>query len=748
MPQPQDSWTPLPEARPAPRRRPPASAGLIAALVVALAAGCNPAVPSPNLAGAGGAGLRKAGLTLAAGTVAGPASDFVSDQGGGVLANAGGFSGVLRVPLAGLIANHGAGVIANNGAKLISEQGGGLISDNGAGLIQRARYALQGVGQLSVPLGGVKVHAFDERGTELTMGGVYTGADGSYTIPRLGASGGLIFLTAELDREGQPVSLVALAPAPRSPGLIKVEIDPATTIVAKKVREMLRRNAFHPTAVRPVAAQLLANAIAARLDARGVVAAALLAEGPAALVFDRIVALSPAIRQAAQDAVAKTGSADLAAVTPSETLPAPSPPPAAQVSGARPAANPAEPQAPANALPAPAPGSDPAEAGSAPTPEPFPEASQEPAGVATPTPEPPLATPTPGAPPTATSAPTGQPGPTPAPTATPGPLVTSIAGEVAKNGFADGPGATARFAKMGGLALDGTGTYLYVADGGNNRVRRITLSGDFTVKTLAGSGTGGKVDGTGAAAQLANPIGLLFRNGLLLVAEAGNHLVREVTPAGTTSTYVGSGVSGYAEGTGPTVRFNGPTGLAFDGAGNLLVADRDLNNIRRLTPALVSSTLAGSGRSRFADGIGAAAEFAEPIGLARSGLDVFLTDRGNHAIRKITPEGVVTTIAGNGVGGFADGTGGAARFRQPHGIVREASGNLLVADTNNARIRRVTPAGVVTTVIGSGSAGFRDATSYLEIDLKAPTGLALDAAGNLYVGDEGNAVIRRFRAGF
>jgi IPT/TIG domain/NHL repeat len=185
--------------------------------------------------------------------------------------------------------------------------------------------------------------------------------------------------------------------------------------------------------------------------------------------------------------------------------------------------------------------------------------------------------------------------------------------------------------------------------------------------------------------------------------------------SGTVTTLAGSS-QGYADGTGTAARFNILSGIVKDAAGNLFVCDRDNHRIRKITPAGVVTTFAGSTMG-FTDGTGTAAQFNQPyaITMDASG-NFYVGDRINHAIRKITSTGVVTTLAGNGTPGSQNGTGSAARFNEPIGITTDATGNIYVADYINGLIRKVTPAGVVTTHLNSGQV----------------FGLTFDAAGNLY----------------
>jgi prepilin-type N-terminal cleavage/methylation domain-containing protein len=216
-------------------------------------------------------------------------------------------------------------------------------------------------------------------------------------------------------------------------------------------------------------------------------------------------------------------------------------------------------------------------------------------------------------------------------------------------------------------------------------------SNGVTVSTFAGSGTAGYLDGTGTAAQFNQPYGLAFDStGNLYVADLQNHRIRRITPSGVVTTFAGSGVNGNVNGTGTAAQFNYPAGIAVDSAGNVYVADNGNRRIRKISPGGVVTTLAGSGAAGFADGTGVAALFNGPTGIAvDSAANVYVADRGNHRIRKITPGGVVTTIAGTGVLGFADGLGSTAQFYNPSDMGIDSTGNIYVADQSNHRIRKI-----------------------------------------------------------
>jgi len=320
-------------------------------------------------------------------------------------------------------------------------------------------------------------------------------------------------------------------------------------------------------------------------------------------------------------------------------------------------------------------------------------------------------------------------------------VVTTVAGSPGVTGSADGTGPAARFYGPYGLAVDGSGN-VYVADSLNNTIRKMTPAG--VVTTLAGTpGVFGSADGTGPAASFWNPYGVAVDgSGNVYVADAPNNLIRKITPAGVVTTLAGTRSSPG----GPLGDVPDPTGVAVDGSGNVYVADRGLNVIKKVSPAGVVTTVAGTiPFPGSADGIGTAASFNGPYGVAVDGSgNLYVADTGNETIRKITPAGVVTTLAGTaGIAGSADGTGAAARFNEPVKLTVDRWGTVYVADTNNNTIRKITHAGVVTTLAGvAGVHGSADGTGSAAT-FYAPVGLAADSSGNLYVGDAGNSTIRK-----
>jgi sugar lactone lactonase YvrE len=324
--------------------------------------------------------------------------------------------------------------------------------------------------------------------------------------------------------------------------------------------------------------------------------------------------------------------------------------------------------------------------------------------------------------------------------------IVTLAGSNGLQGSADGTGGAARFFFPVGLALDAAGN-TFVADTYNCTIRRVTAGA--VVTTVAGSpGQAGTTDATGSVARFTEPLGIAEdASGDLYVADSQNGEVRRVTSAGVVTTVAGGmGQLGSADGTGSAARFAFPTGLAVDASGNVYISDPGYNTIRQMTSTGVVTTLAGNaGSPGSTDGTGPSARFSDPLGLAVDGAgNVYVADSGNDALRKVSPEGVVTTMAGAaGLSGSTDGAGSMARFDQPSGVAISVSGDVYVVDSGNDTIRVVTPAGDVTTLAGApqvaGSAdGKGEAARF-----NNPTGIVVDTSGNLYVADSGNATVRK-----
>ena len=304
-------------------------------------------------------------------------------------------------------------------------------------------------------------------------------------------------------------------------------------------------------------------------------------------------------------------------------------------------------------------------------------------------------------------------------------IVTTLAGSTI--GYVDGPATDAKFNRPAGVAVDSSGN-VYVADFGNHKIRKITPQG--VVTTYA----------TATTALYYTPMDVAVdSSGNVYVADSNLHKILKITPAGVVSTFAGDGTHGYADGTGTAAKFNRPAGVAVDSSGNVYVADTNNYKIRKITPQGVVTTLAGAGIAGYAG-------FYAPDGVAvDSSGHVYVADLGIHKILKITPAGVVSTLAGDGTQGYADGTGTAAKFNRPAGVAVDSSGNVYVADTGNLKIRKITPAGVVTTLANSTvdyTVGYADGPA-TTARFYNPMGIAVDSSGNVYVADTGNNKIRK-----
>jgi sugar lactone lactonase YvrE len=342
-------------------------------------------------------------------------------------------------------------------------------------------------------------------------------------------------------------------------------------------------------------------------------------------------------------------------------------------------------------------------------------------------------------------------------------VVTTVAGTIGNGGepgFADGPAAKAMFSFPSGVAA-GPGGRVYVADSDNNRIRMLSADGT-TVSTVAGGGTGhgadigrcyNPVDGPCASATFNGPSDVAVdASGSIYVADYTSHSVRKITNPDTSSctvsTLAGSCASGNANGTGSAASFVSPEGLTLDAAGNVYVTDVSSNNIRKITPAGVVTTVAGSGAQGYANGPAASAMFHNPwgIGVDSKG-NVYVADRLNNVIRKITPEGV-STFAGSGVAGAADGVGANATFNTPYGLAIDAADNLYVTDTDvdgrHRAVRKITPDGQVTTVAGGCDGALRPGAMPVNgACFSTLMGITIDASGAIYVIDQADALLRK-----
>lgn len=325
-------------------------------------------------------------------------------------------------------------------------------------------------------------------------------------------------------------------------------------------------------------------------------------------------------------------------------------------------------------------------------------------------------------------------------------IFSTLAGKGGISGSIDGSGNLARFNSPGGIAVDGSGN-VYVADTGNHTIRKISNSG--VVTTLAGKpGVSGSIDGTGNAARFFSPISItLAKSGNLFIADSGNHQIRSITPDGLVTTIAGkAGVPGATDGSADVALFRTPRAITTDSEDSIYVADTFNRIIRKITTAGNVTTLAGlAGVSGNVDAVGSAARFSSPEGLwVNSSKDVYVAD--SRTIRVIAAaNGAVSTLAGLfGTTGNIDGTGSAARFTRPAGLAMGNDGALLLADPGGQTLRKISLAGVVTTLAGNSTAtaGATDATG-TDARFRSPFGLCVDSGGTLHIADTGNRTIRK-----
>ncbi|MGZ9674710.1 Ig-like domain-containing protein [Flavobacterium sp. GNP001] len=309
-------------------------------------------------------------------------------------------------------------------------------------------------------------------------------------------------------------------------------------------------------------------------------------------------------------------------------------------------------------------------------------------------------------------------------------------------GATDGTSASASFYRPSGVTVDATGN-IYVVDTYNQKIRKITPAG--VVSTFAGNGSAGATDGPAATASFYAPSGITIdAAGNIYVADIGSRKIRKITPAGIVSTIAGSGLAGSNDGLAANASFYGCSGVTVDASGNIYVADSFNNKIRKITPAGVVSTFAGNGSAGDTDGPAATASFSDPSGVTidTAGI-IYVADSGNNKIRKITPAGVVSTVAGSGVRGYTNGPAATAGFYLPSGVALDAAGNIYVADHYNQIIRKITSAGIVSTVAGiNGVFGSTDGSLAIA-SFDFPNGVALDSSGYIYVADRQNNKIRK-----
>ncbi|MGI5526075.1 SMP-30/gluconolactonase/LRE family protein [Streptomyces syringium] len=329
--------------------------------------------------------------------------------------------------------------------------------------------------------------------------------------------------------------------------------------------------------------------------------------------------------------------------------------------------------------------------------------------------------------------------------------IATVAGNGEAGYVSDGgPGALTKLYHPEGVAVDKEGN-LYIADRYNHRIRKVTPNGIIT--TVAGNGTAGFVsDGGPAVATPLNQPGdvVVDDAGNLYIADLVNHRIRKVSPSGVITTVAGNGEAGYVSDGGPAIatRLHYPHGVALDREGNLYISEWSGHRVRKVNRNGIITTVAGNGTAGYVSdgGPAIATRLHTPDGLAvdREG-NLYIAEYGNHRVRKVTPSGIITTVAGNGVAGYVSDGGPAiaTRLHGPRRVAVDEGGNLYISDQENHRIRRVGPDGVITTVAGNGTAGYvDDGGPAAGTRIYQPQGVALDRAGNLYIADYANHRVR------
>jgi sugar lactone lactonase YvrE len=308
-------------------------------------------------------------------------------------------------------------------------------------------------------------------------------------------------------------------------------------------------------------------------------------------------------------------------------------------------------------------------------------------------------------------------------------------------GFLDDSAKVAKFAGPSGMVFDELGN-LYVSEITNHTIRKVDSSGYVT--TIAGSIAGqGSVDGQDTSARFNHPRAIAIDGkGNLITTGLFSKKIRKITPEGYVSTLAGSGSYGSENGQGSAASFQMPIGIAIDEFDNIYIADASADKIRLISPSGLVSDFAGTGINGFVNGPKDSAKFSGPSGLAFDNKgNLYVSEVGNHAIRKITPDGLISTVAGSGFPGENNGSGVGASFNTPYGLDVDDQGNIYVADSKNNRIRMISHDGTVTTVAGS-VLGYSNGEASLA-KFYHPEGVVIAKDGSVYVSDLSKHNIRK-----
>ena len=330
-------------------------------------------------------------------------------------------------------------------------------------------------------------------------------------------------------------------------------------------------------------------------------------------------------------------------------------------------------------------------------------------------------------------------------------IITTVAGGVSGSGGDGGAATSAQLSQPQSVAIDGLGN-LYIADTLNNRIRRVDPSGVIT--TVAGTGTAayGGDGGAAIAASIQHPDGVAvdtLRN--VYIADTGNNRIRRVdATTGVITTVVGTGVAGaLGDGAAATAaQLSGPQNVTFDSSGTMYLADSGNTRVRHVDAAGIITTVAGNGTSGFS-GDGGPATSAAFMGIAGIAIDdngLYITDTGNSRVRRVDASSIITTFAGNGVPGFTGdgGAGSSAEVQFPLSVAVDSQDNVYITESGSRRVRRIDAIGVITTIAGDGSLGpVGDGGPAIDAHFNLPQGVAVDGAGNIYIADEGDQRVRR-----
>ncbi len=325
-------------------------------------------------------------------------------------------------------------------------------------------------------------------------------------------------------------------------------------------------------------------------------------------------------------------------------------------------------------------------------------------------------------------------------------LLSVVAGTGTAGTPAPGPATSSRLSNPRGVAVDSSGN-LYLADTGYSVIEKVSPSGVLSI--VAGTGTpGAPTPGLATSSKLNVPNGVAVDpSGNLYIADSGNSLVEKVTQAGVLSIVAGTGTSGIpTPGAATSSRLNSPSGLAFDASGNLYIADSDNHVIEKVTPGGVLSIVAGTGAyGTPIPGVATSSTLCFPNGIAVDGSgNLFIADADAHVIEKVTPAGALSIVAGTGlIGAPTSGPATNSRLSVPNGVVTDALGNLYIADADNHVIEKVTPGGVISVVVGTGSYGAPTPGIATASKLSYPNGIGMDAVGNLFIADADGHVIEK-----